>query len=421
MRHQGLQLLSKYPHYRKLWLSSVITQCGDQIGWVALIWLVLHRTHSSSAIGWVTLAYQIPQVVTAPLAGVIQDKFQRAKVMALGNVLFVFLFTAIPLISMVDPMGNMWLIYLLITTSGVLLPLTGGASPLIAQLIAKEDLSKANFFHQSAWQIAYLLGPALGGILIAWVGSAPVLFIDAASFLICAALLNRIPVSAQGASREGAGSSGLVGATRTLSSTRADFAEGIRYLMRQPALLALALLTLLFYFFYGPYEVILPILAKTQFGGAEALGLLWSSFAVGTAAGSVVFSAKSWPFRLAPSLATVIILWGVVTMGLAYASSLITAAIVMFLGGLVFSPWGPLSATARQRLVPMSLQGRVFGATAPLTTVGMPLGAWLCGLFLGALSVQTVLLWSGAATIAVGVWGLCMKTFRDLDRVKVDG
>lgn len=412
MRHRGLQLLSKYPHYRKLWLSSVITQFGDQIGWVALIWLVLHRTQSSAAIGWVTLAYQIPQVVTGPLAGVIQDKFHRAKVMALGNLLFAMLFTAIPLIAMADPMGHMWLIYLLITISGLLLPLTGGASPLIAQLIAKEDLSKANFFQQSAWQIAYLLGPALGGILIAWIGSAPVLLLDAASFLVCALLLNQIPLPALAESRNDAPST-----SRGWPSVSADFFEGIRYLIGQPSLLALALLSLLFYFFYGPYEVILPILAKTHFGGAEALGLLWSAFAVGTVAGSVVFSTKAWPFRLAPSMATVIILWGVVTVGLAYASTLISAAIVMFLGGLVFSPWGPLSATAQQRLVPMSLQGRVFGATAPMTAIGMPLGAWLCGLFLGPLSIRTVLLWCGAATIAVGAWGLGMKAFRGLDQI----
>jgi MFS family permease len=406
LNHEGLNLLMKFPDYRRLWLSSAISGFGDQIGWIALIWLVLHLTGSSAAIGIITLAYQIPQAVTGPIAGVLLDRYHRPTVMAIGNMILAVLFIAIPMAGILvrpESVWLVWLVYVLVAISGALLPLTNtGVAALIPQVVPAEKLSSANFFYQTEWQLSYLLGPAVGGVLISIFGAAPVLLVDAVSFAICAWLVRRLSIGRQSENN------------KCVQMMWGEFREGLQYLLQNRALIALSIVSLFFYFLYGPYEVVLPLLASTTFGGAKALGILWSAFAVGSTIGSMTFSARNWRYDLARSLAGIVVLWGIVTVVLAYAQNLIVASILMFCGGVVFSPWGALSATARQQLVPHHMQGRVFGVILSITSIGMPLGAWVSGLVLDSIHISALLLVAGVATVLVGALALISKSFRSI-------
>jgi MFS family permease len=396
-------LLFEYPHYGRLWFGNVVSQLGDQAGWIALVWLLLHMTGSASSVGWVTLLYQLPSIITSPVAGVLLDRFPRARVMAAGNLVLAILFIAITLVSFHHTATSVWVIYGLVGIAGVVLPLnTTGGGPLLTELIPQEKLSQANFLVQSVWQLALLLGPAIGGILVGAVGPEAVIAIDAATFVMVALILMRLPVRRDG----------------TVAQPKSpwhDFYSGLRYLLTNRPLVALTILTLLFNLFYGPYEVILPLLAKNDLGGPSALGLLWTTFSVGSLAGSIGFSTRSWRYSTSVSLALVILLWGVITIAMAYARTLLLVLFIMFVAGVVFTPWGPLVMTVRQMMVPIELQGRVIGTTSSLTRVGTPLGAWMTGLFVGDISPTVILLASGAVTMGVGVLALLWPDFRKID------
>ncbi len=404
VRGVGFELFFRYPKFGKMWLGNVISEFGDQAGWIALTWLLLHRTGSASSVGWITLLYQFPSIFTSPLAGLLLDRFPRARVMAIGNLILTLLFTLIALITLLTEHGLIWLIYILIGLAGVVLPLnTTGGSALLPELVPANKLSQANYLIQMEWQLALILGPAIGGVLIGIIGTQALILADAATFLFTALMLFSLPVIV----------------TETVASSTSpwrDFQDGIRYLMKNRSLVALTVLTVFFNLLYGPYEVILPFVAKTIFHNPSVLGLWWTVFAIGSIAGSAMFSMREWRYSISRSLAFIIVMWGVVTTAIAFSHTIWVTASIMLVAGIVFSPWGALVMTVRQKIIPPQLQGRVIGATMSFTTAGMPIGAWITGFLLGGVSSEVIFLTCGLGTIGVGIVALLWPSFREIDR-----
>lgn len=402
--HERVSLLFKHPQYARYWFGSVVSAFGDQVGWIALIWLVLRIGGGPGAVGLVTLLYQIPRMISSPIAGVWLDRLPKARVMATANVIVGILFTVIPVVSTRFGSHGLGAIYILVALAGVVIPFDAiGDSTLVAELVPKDKWSQAYFVSQTQSQLATLLGPAVGGVLIAVFGTEPLLYIDAVTFLVCALALFSIPtrrVSKVSISRQ---------------TPAKEFVEGIRHMRGFRPIIALSIVTFFFNFLYGPFEVILPVLSKLKYGGSTALGLLWTVFSVGSVAGSLFFSGRTWKYRLSTSLASIIVLWGVGALAMAYTDRLVWAVIIMLFEGMVFSPWVALVVFARQQVIPMELQGRVTGAIQAITVGGMPLGALVSGMVLSEVGTFWTFICAGAATILVGVCGYMWPAFRQLD------
>ncbi len=149
---------------------------GDQVGWVALVWLVLRIGGGPAAVGIVTFLYQVPQAIVAPLAGVWLDRLPRAKAMAVANTFVGLLMLAIPFVAGEMAGRSLFIVYGLATAAGCALPFdTTGGRPLVGELVPEEKWSSAYFLTQTQSQIASLVGPALGGVLIAVIGSGSLL------------------------------------------------------------------------------------------------------------------------------------------------------------------------------------------------------------------------------------------------------
>jgi len=398
----GFALLFRYPQYGKLWLGNVISGFGDQAGWIALVWFLLHRTGSAASIGWVTLLYQLPSVVTSFLAGVLLDRFPRARVMAVGNFILGILFGLVVWVSSLTGPGTIWLIYGLIGLAGIVVPLniTGGGV-LLPELIPSEKLSQANYLMQMEWQVALVLGPAVGGVLIAIIGSQVLILADAVTFfavgIILLTLRHQTPVR-----------------KRPKTNSWQDFREGIAFLLHREPLWALVVLTVFFNLLYGPYEVLLPVTANRVFHSATVLGMWWTAFAVGSVAGSVVLSFREWRYNMASSLASIIILWGCITVGVAFSRTSWLTGLLMLTAGLIYSPWGAWVMTIRQKMIPGPLQGRVLGASQSLIIAATPIGTFITGLFLSGIPAETIFLVCGVGTVVVGLIALWWPSFREI-------
>ncbi|WP_029421562.1 MFS transporter [Alicyclobacillus macrosporangiidus] len=408
--HEGVGLLFQYPEYGKRWIGSVVSGLGNQVGWMGLVWLAMDLSGSAASIGIVTLLYQLPQALLAPVAGALLDRYPRARAMALANLALAAVFTLIPVLAHAFGRPALWAIFGLTAFAGAILPIdTTGAGPLVAELVPRDRRSQANFLNQTALAVVYLAGPALGGVWVAGFGPIAPLYFDAATFLCLALLMWSI---APARPQPVAGRQGFW----------IDLTAGTSYLLRHRPLLAMSILSLLFNLFYGPYMVLIPALAQSHLGGPAAQGLVWMAFSLGALAGGMVCSSRRWPFRPSASLAAIIVLWGIVTFALAGVCTRVgPTCFVMFLGGLVFSPWGALVTTIRQHLVPPALHGRVFGTSALLTAAGTPIGAWLTGLLLPALSPSRILALAGAFTIGVGLAGGWWPAIRQLDAKEAEG
>lgn len=309
--------------------------------------------------------------------------------MVTGNLVLGMIYGGIAATSQLG-IRWIWVSYALLALGSAVSPLaTTGRSQLIAELLPEDERTAANFFDDVYLHVTWLIGPAIAGLSVAWLGFKPVLMMDAVSFILCAAFLLTIPSSLH--------TPGI-----PLSQLARNMLDGVKTLRDNRLLLQLAGLTFFFNFFFGVYAVVLPIMARNQFGGAKAYGALWSTFAVGSFVGGIIFSRKPWRWAMGPSMASVIVLWGILTGLLSIAHQYWIVLVIMLINGLIYTPYEPLYKTMIQQLVPLRMQAKVSGTIRPITGLGQPTGSWLSGLLATPIGITGLVFASGAATVLVG-------------------
>jgi hypothetical protein len=196
---------------------------------------------------------------------------------------------------------------------------------------------------------------------------------------------------------------GLTGAAEAEDAGEPDRARGFAVIARSRPLAGLLVLTLVYYFLYGPVEVALPLYVTGPLhGSAGLLGLFWFVFGIGATLGSLTAGlARRLP--LWPVLIVAVIGWGVVLAPLGLLRLEVPALACFAAGGLLYAPYPALSATLFQRESPPELLSQVLAARGALTVLAAPLGTALGGPLTTWLGAQHTLLLSAAATIASGL------------------
>lgn len=379
--------------FRLLWVGTLAVRLGSQIAMIAITWLVLQTTGSGTKIGIALALYAAGDMAASPFIGVLLDRLPRKRLLNLDNLLQAAIFAVLTVLYLSGHLPFP-LVIGLATLSGALTPLAYlGRMIILPNLVVESEWESANAMLQVNMNLVTLLGPALGGVLVSTIGLAGTLLIVSGCYLFYFATLALIPShrfqSVPSHPRE---------------AVLRDLLVGWRFLRRAPLLLVLVVVTLLFNLTYGPLEPALPVMVHGLFHhGARSLGLLWSAFALGALAGTLLWSRlkPDWPLRTV--VAGIIMAWGLCTAGLATAPGQWTAALLLALGGFTYAPYNILFSVWRQRLVPDALRGRVFGAINSLTGVGLPLGQALGGILLGTVGVRWTVAVGGLACMALAL------------------
>jgi predicted MFS family arabinose efflux permease len=181
------------------------------------------------------------------------------------------------------------------------------------------------------------------------------------------------------------------------------------------------LLSLVFFFSYGPLEAALPLFSEAVLQtDARGYRLLWSALAVGALIGTLSSTTLSRHLRLGVALPLIALLWGASLLPMVFINSLWLACGLLLLGGLMWGPYTPMETTLLQRNVPKAQLGRILGARATLLTVGSPLGLAIGGMLLAFVPSTSVIALSAIACILVGFGGLASPTFRGLSLPPAD-
>jgi MFS family permease len=190
---------------------------------------------------------------------------------------------------------------------------------------------------------------------------------------------------------------------------------GLHQLWNMKVVRFTTLLSLVFFFSYGPLEAALPLYSKVILQtDAQGYGFLWSALAVGALIGTLSSTTLSRRLRLGIALPLIAVLWGASLLPMAFTDQLWPACGLLFLGGLMWGPYTPMETTLLQRNVPKEQLGRVFGARSTLLTGGSPLGLAVGGILLAFVPATSVIAFSALACILVGLGGLVSPVFRGL-------
>ncbi|MER7007023.1 MFS transporter [Dactylosporangium sp. NPDC000555] len=395
-RLPGLLVPLRGREFRLLWMGMSTSLIGDGILLVALAWQVYALSGAPAAMSVVGFALSLPQVATLLFGGVISDRFDRRKIMLGTDLVRGTVLVALAVLSL-SGLVQVWHIVALVAVYGAASGFFGPAfDSLVPTLVDRDDLVQANaldqFVRPTALQMA---GPSLGGVLIATGGSGLAFAVDAATFAIsatCLLLMNprRAPEASDAAdSPEG--------------SVWEEFKAGMRYVRGNVWLWGTFVAASFAYLlFIGPTEVLLPFVVKNELHGtAGDLGLVLASGGVGAVAAALIVGQRGVPREY---MRFIYVTWTLATLAVAgygLASSswhlAIACALVNGLEAAGTIAW----ATAKQRLVPQELMGRVSSVDWFISIALVPLSYAMAAPVAHAIGVRNTLLGAGVLGAAV--------------------
>ena len=362
-----------------------ISSFGDSITNTALPLLVLGLTGSGFVMGIVNVLTTLPDLLVGLFAGAYADRWDRRRMMFVADLGRAVLTAVIPISLWLD--GPTIQLILLVTFPMQVLRVLWLAAftASVPGLVGRSQVARSSAIFEAVFNVGWIIGPAIAGLLAATIGPGATIAIDALTFLVSAVtiLFVRRPLRAE-----------------RLEETHilADIREGIRFVAHEPTLRAvLALWTTTSIITAGLTTALIFYLTIDRELGAGVVGLVLSAFAVGSLAGSVV--AAHFAFK---PVGRVMIL-GAVGMG----ASLVIAAgapvpvivAVSLFAGVLNTNVLVAYITLRTMLSPDVLLGRV-GATARTLSVGlMPIGALVTGILLDAVGGTVTLTLMGALLV----------------------
>ena len=391
----------------RLELATLLSGTGNGVALVALPWLILERTGSAAAAGVVGAAAGLPMFVSSVFSGTLVDAIGRRRMAIVSDASSCLAVAAIPLLDALGAL-NVATLVVLAMLGAAFDPAGVTARETMLPAAARQagwTLHRANGTHEAVWGVAFLVGPGVGGALIAAVGAVDTLVVTAAGFACSVALLATLRLAGAGPPAEHERPQSLWHGTR----------EGLSFLWHEPLLRTMGVLTTLILALYLPIEaVILPYFFEGQ-GQPARLGLLVMAMSAGGVAGALAYGATG--ARLSRRLAFVSALagTGLALFGLALLPPYPVMLALAFVSGLAYGPVNPLLNYAMQTRAPERLRGRVMGAVTSLGFAAGSLGFVVIGPLVQSVGLQPTFIGLAATLLVAALAAVPVRALRRLD------
>jgi len=394
------------PRVGFLWAGQVISQTGDMVFQIGLLWLVLEMTGRKDLTGLAGASMFLPTLLFGLLAGVLVDRVSRRKLMIIADAVRALLVLAIPLAHRLDALSPALLVVVTFCVATCAAAFNPARDALVPRLAAPSELPHVNALIQTSWQVAILLGPAVAGLLLSFTDVIHLFSFDAVTYLVSLAAIASI--------------SGRLRKTGEAAAEKAEpvfrqLRQGLAYVARDPLMRMLVFVTAIDnLILMGPAIVGPPILVRDVLGATDPRAYAWVQAAL---AGGMLVGA--------PFMATIgrrlplgkLMLFGVILDGLTYAPLFWADTLPQIIGVVfVHSLFIPLITVSRttliQRHVPPEMHGRMFSVIGVCVIGGTALSSALTGVAAEVMSIQTVYLVIGVGAAATALPGFLSKALR---------
>ncbi|MEO7002566.1 MAG: MFS transporter [Ktedonobacterales bacterium] len=409
-----------------LYTANAISSVGDVLTLLAIPWFVLQTTGSVAQTSITAVFTTASVAISALLGSLVVDRLglQRASVFSdlLGGVCVAL----IPLLYSTVGLP-FWALLALVFLAGLCTTPGGTArSVLVPDLaaMAQTSLEGASAATDGINRIARFIGAPLAGVLIALIGASNLLWIDAASFVLSAALIGwAVPAHVVAPARTASAATAQHAQSEMATGVRgylAHLGEGVRFIGRDGLLVSLIVTVMVTNLLDAGFGAVLqPAYIKHTYGTAIVLGGVTAAFGGAAFVGTVVFGAigHKLPRRLALgigfTLAGATRYWILALAPVPWALFIVYA-----LAGFCIGPVNPLIDTVLYERVPTSMRARVFGTVTAGAMVGTPLGALLSGLVATGIGLPNTLLIFGACYFLTTVGLLVNPLLQGIDSTR---
>jgi len=381
-------------NYRLFFSGQSISLIGTWMTRIATSWLVYRLSGSALLLGVVGFAGQIPSFVLAPLAGVLVDRWNRHRLLVITQVLALVQSLALAVLTMTG-LIRMRHVIVLSVFQGLInaFDMPARQAFLVEMVDRREDLANAIALNSSMVNAARLLGPSIGGVVIAAVGEGWCFMTDAISYLAVIASLLVMKVTPR-----------MITLSRDADIFE-QLREGWNYVVRfapiRNTLLLLALVSLV----GMPYTVLMPVFADNILhGGPNTLGLLMAASGVGALIGAMVLASRKSVLGLGKFIPLMAGTFGAGLIVFSFTRVLWLALLLMVITGLGFMVQMAASNTVLQTIVDEDKRGRVMSFYTMAFMGTAPFGSLLAGTIAERIGAPHTLMFGGIGCVLGALW-----------------
>lgn len=394
LSHMGRAL--RHRNFRLFFYGQSISLVGTWMMRIATAWLVYRLTGSALMLGIVGFAGQFPSFLLAPFAGVFIDRTNRHHLLIFTQILAMLQALAMAVLTLAN-LITIWQVIALSIFQGLInaFDMPTRQSLLVELIEDKDDLSNAIALNSSMVNAARLVGPSIGGVLIAAVGEGWCFMFDAVSYIAVLASLFAIHLPLR------------VSKQPEKKLILQDLSEGWAYVSQSRVIRSTLLLVALVSLVGMPYIVLMPVMAdKVLGGGPNTLGLMMAATGGGALVGALLLAARRSVLGLGKYIPLAVILFGSSLSLVALSRSLWISLPLLVFTGLGFILQLAVSNTLLQTIVDEDKRGRVMSYYVMAFMGTAPFGSLLAGSIAERWGAPLTLMLGGIGCVMGGLWFL---------------
>lgn len=391
--------------------SALMAGAGNGISMVAFPWLVLQRNGSAVDASIVAMAGTLPLLVATLIAGAAVDYLGRRRVSMISDLLSALSVAAVPGLALAFGVQaiNVAVLAVLAAFGAFFDPAGMTARETMlpeAATRAGWTLDRANSVYEAVFNLAYIVGPGIGGLLIATVGGINTMWVTAAAFG-CAILAISV-LRLEGA--------GIPDRAALPKGVWAGIVEGLQFVWRTPVLRTLAAIDLVATGLYMPMESVLFPKYFTDRNEPAQLGWVLMAMAIGGLLGALGYAVLSKYLSRRATMLTAVLTLGVAMTVIAFLPPLPLILALSGVVGLFYGPIAPIYNYVMQTRAPQHLRGRVVGVMGSLAYAAGPLGLVVAGPLADSAGLHVTFLALALPMVVLGLAAIFLPALRELDR-----
>ncbi|HTI39179.1 MAG TPA: MFS transporter [Vicinamibacterales bacterium] len=384
----------RHRNYRLFFSGQSVSLIGTWITRIATSWLVYRLTGSELLLGVVGFCGQVPTLVLAPFAGVIVDRADRQRILIMTQILSMLQSAALAALTFSGRITVTEILLLQVGQGFINAFDTPARQAFVVEMVEdRADMANAIALNSSMVNGSRIIGPSIGGAIIAAVGEGWCFTIDAVSYLFVIASLVAMHVTARGH------------AERVEANVLQDLRDGWQYVLDsvpiRTALLVLAIVSTM----AMPYTVLMPaVVTQVLHGGPSTLGFLMTMSGVGALAGALYLAQRTSVVGLGQVVMYATLAFGAGLIGFSVSRSELAAAAVLTIVGAGFILQMAATNTVLQTLVDDRVRGRVMAFYTMAFFGSAPIGSLLAGVVADRIGAETTIGLCGAVCVITGLW-----------------
>ena len=359
-----------------IWLSQLVSQVGDGISNLALLWFVYSITGSPVKTTIIGLLHTIPPIVLGPVIGVYVDRLPKKIFLIGSNALRAVLIGVLPCAIQTDAFTVNFLYALVLFDAVAMAMFNPALTSSVPLIVSRAQFTAANALIQSTTSLGIIFGPAMSGIGIAFFGSQEVLCLNAVTYFVAALCLALVRLGTLPPSAE---------PKRTNGSALQDLSEGLAFVVIKQRIIVLLVVTAGCYGFgASALTTLFPVFARKLLGlGPVEVGYLWSALGVGLLLMSMaLLRFTEWNLSARTRIIAGASVASALAIGvLAWTNNLLLVGLLMIVIGGGMGAFTPIAWGIVQELTPGNLVGRVMSlySTGAMTAAisGISMFGWI--------------------------------------------